>query len=285
MIIFKKAEALTSYLKKHKDGKRTIGFVPTMGALHDGHLSLISKCKNDTDIAVCSIFVNPTQFNDEKDFQKYPVTIPEDILQLEKLDCDILFLPTVQEIYPRGVASTKHYEIGKLENSLEGKFRPGHFQGVCQVVDRLLNVVLPDKLYLGQKDFQQCKVIQRLIEILDLPIELIIGNTMREPSGLAMSSRNMRLSAEEKEQALTIYSALQFINDSYKAVPFNKLKKESALYLKKHGFSIVDYVEIADAKTLDITDTYDSSKTYVALIAAFLGEIRLIDNLLLNNGN
>lgn len=283
MIIFKQAETLTTYLQKQKDNNQTIGFVPTMGALHAGHLSLISGCKKENDLTVCSIFVNPTQFNDAKDFEKYPVTISDDILELERLDCDILFLPSVKEIYPDGTASAKVYNIGHLETILEGKFRPGHFQGVCQVVEKLLSVVIPHKIYLGQKDFQQCKVIQRLIEILELPVELKIRKTMREPAGLAMSSRNMRLNTTEKEQALAIYQSLKLIQKKFKHIPFQQLKEESKLKLQSNGFSKIDYVEIADAQTLEISEVYETTKNYVALIAAFLGEVRLIDNLLLND--
>lgn len=283
MILFKKAFALQNYLNKLKESGKSVGFVPTMGALHKGHLSLISLCKSESDITVCSIFINPTQFNDKKDFDKYPITIGEDILELERIKCDVLFLPSVQEIYPNGTVSTRTYNIGELETVLEGKYRPGHFQGVCQVVDRLLNIVQPAKLFLGQKDFQQSKVIERLIEILGLSIELVVGETTREPSGLAMSSRNMRLDEEEKEKALSIYSTLKFINEHYKKIAFDKLIEQSENFLLNNGFSKVDYVVIANAKTLVPVSNFDGLVKHVALIAAFMGDVRLIDNLLLED--
>ena len=196
MILFKKANDLRKWLDaQHKNGKR-IGFVPTMGALHPGHISLIKKSKTENPVTVCSIFINPSQFNDPADFKKYPVTIETDIDMLEEADCDALFLPGSEEIYPDGYSNSKLYDIGYLETVLEGKYRPGHFQGVCMVVDRLLDIVQPDQLFLGQKDYQQCMVIKRLLILKGQTdkIGLSICPTLREADGLAMSSRNLRLS-------------------------------------------------------------------------------------------
>ena len=164
MVIFKEAEALSKSMGSDKNNGKKIGFVPTMGALHPGHLSLVKTSKQENDITVCSIFVNPTQFNNPEDLKHYPVTIEKDIEALLQVDCDILFLPPVSEIYP-SYYQKKHYELGPMETILEGKFRPGHFQGVCQVVDRLLTIVDPDHLYLGQKDFQQCMVLKKMVSI------------------------------------------------------------------------------------------------------------------------
>ena len=257
------------------------GFVPTMGALHEGHLTLIKQAKEKSDITICSIFVNPTQFNDPRDFDKYPKTIEQDIEMLVKTGCDILFLPSVQEIYPSGTVNNPYYELGYLETVLEGKYRPGHFQGVCQVVDRLLEIVKPDFLFLGQKDFQQCKVVQKLIEIKKINTKLIIGATLREKDGLAMSSRNMRLNSVERNQAVSIYESLIKIKQHLHPGSVESMKEMAIQYLTLRGFQ-VDYVEIANAETLENINEWNGTEKVVALIAAYLNEIRLIDNMLIN---
>jgi pantoate--beta-alanine ligase len=282
MVLFKKATDLYKYLDaQRKDGKKT-GFVPTMGALHEGHISLIKASTTTNDISVCSIFVNPTQFNDPKDFAKYPITIEKDIFMLEKAGCDVLFLPSAEEIYPATFAK-QHYELGYIESILEGRYRPGHFQGVCMVVHRLLDMVKPDNLYLGQKDYQQCMVIAKLIELTSMTdrIKLNIAPTLREEDGLAMSSRNMRLSEEERKKAAAIYQSLRFIKSNLKTGNLSHLKSEVTDQLATKGFK-VDYVEICDAKDLSIADEWDGYQKLVVLIAAFNNEVRLIDNMLLN---
>ncbi|MBN9295902.1 MAG: pantoate--beta-alanine ligase [Filimonas sp.] len=282
MILFKQITDIQHYIEKlHREGK-TVGFVPTMGALHNGHISLIDLSKKNTDVTVCSIFVNPTQFNDPKDFEKYPVTIDNDILLLEQAGTDILFLPSVKEMYPGGMELQKPYDLGFVETVLEGAYRPGHFQGVCQVVHRLLDIVKPDKLFMGQKDYQQCMVIKKLIELTGIKTTLVIAPTQREPEGLALSSRNMRLSTDEKEEALAIYQTLKHIKNNFTTTSFTNLAAFATDFLHKEGFSRVDYVAIADAETLAPTDNYMPDKKYVALVAAFKGEVRLIDNMLLN---
>lgn len=280
MILFKKAADLRHYLDTQVDKGKKTGFVPTMGALHPGHISLVKACKQDNDLTVSSIFINPTQFNDKKDFEKYPVTIEADIRLLASAGCDILFLPTVAEMYPGGAIQSRHYHLGELETRLEGKYRPGHFQGVCMVVHRLLTIVQPHNLYLGQKDYQQCMVITRLIEEIGMnkTISINICPTLRETSGLAMSSRNMRLSVEEKERAATIYSALCFIKDRLAKGDITGLKKKATAMLEEKELK-VDYVEIADARTLEPVTTWDGKQRLVGLVAAFLGEVRLIDNI------
>jgi pantoate--beta-alanine ligase len=276
MIIFKKVGILKDFLAKQKAANKTIGFVPTMGALHAGHLSLLNQSKSKTDVTVCSIFVNPTQFNDAKDFEKYPVTIAQDVLALEKNGCDVLFLPSVSEIYPDGTNTTFKYDLGELENVLEGKYRPGHFQGVAQVVHRLLNIVEPDYLFLGQKDYQQVMVIKQLIKQNNLKVEVITANTFRESSGLAMSSRNLRLREDEKQKAGEISTMLNYIKENYKRVEADQLEQYATKHLLANGFTKVDYVAIADAETLKPAN--GASKGVVALIAAFINDIRLIDN-------
>jgi len=283
MILFKKSADLVSYTgAARKNGVKT-GFVPTMGALHDGHISLISEARRQNELVVASIFVNPTQFNDPADFEKYPVTIEKDISLLEEAGCDILFLPSVAEIYPSGKDQQPHYELGRLETMMEGKYRPGHFQGVCMVVDRLLQIVRPDNLYLGQKDYQQCMVIKKLLELtaMDRKITINVSPTLREPDGLAMSSRNARLNAEEREQASGIFQALSTIKDQLKSGDLSKLTKRATESLITKGFN-PDYVEIADADSLEPVRHWDGKQALVVLAAAFLNKVRLIDNILLN---
>ena len=195
MIIYKESAALNIKLQKIKSEDQKIGFVPTMGALHAGHISLINDSREMGNTTVCSIFVNPTQFNDQKDFEKYPVDIEKDIYLLEKAGTEILFLPSVKEMYPEGLTTLYQYDLGFLETILEGFYRPGHFQGVCRIVHKLLNIVQPHHLFMGQKDYQQCMVIKRLITDYSINTQLNIVATERENSGLAMSSRNLRLSA------------------------------------------------------------------------------------------
>jgi pantoate--beta-alanine ligase len=284
MIIFKEIGALQTYLDLGRKKGRTIGFVPTMGALHKGHLSLIGRSKEECGLTVCSIFVNPTQFNDPADFEKYPVTTATDIRLLIKEGTGVLFLPSVEEMYPAGLRSVRHYKLGQLEKILEGAHRPGHFQGVCQVVHRLVDIVRPDKMFLGQKDYQQCMVLKKLMEILAAPTRIIIGDTVREESGLALSSRNLRLSEEEKLHAATIYRALNYIKENISTKTFGELQQQATSLLLQDGFNKVDYIAIADANTLELQNPrskYDGQASLVALAAAFIGEVRLIDNLIL----
>ena len=282
MIILKSAKEVARFIsEKHKNGA-IIGFAPTMGALHQGHLSLLEKSKQQADITVSSIFVNPTQFNNASDFEKYPVTLETDIDMLEAGGCDLLFLPPVTEIYPDGTATLRKYDLGFLESVLEGKYRPGHFQGVCQVVDRLLNIVQPNLLFLGQKDYQQCMVIRKMIELTKSKTQIIVCPTLREASGLAMSSRNLRLNENEKEKASKIYETLSFIKQEIRPGYLEDLKERARQYLTIEGFK-VDYVEIADSTTLEPQTIWDGNIHLVALAAAFLNEVRLIDNISLQH--
>jgi pantoate--beta-alanine ligase len=283
MILFKKAGDLHNYVETQRKEGRQQAFVPTMGALHKGHISLIEAAKKRARLVISSIFINPTQFNDPGDFKKYPVTIENDIAMLDEAGCDVLFIPSVEEIYPGGISNQPVYDLGNLENLLEGKFRPGHFQGVCWVVQRLLEIVQPDQLYMGQKDYQQCMVIRRLIGLMDKEsqIELVICPTLREPTGLAMSSRNMRLDASEHQKAQTIYKCLSYIKDHIVKGDINPLKMAACSLLDEQSFR-VDYVEIADANDLQPVEEWDGNRKIVALVAAFLGEVRLIDNMVLN---
>ncbi len=282
MILFKKTEDLQNWIDKQHLAVGNIGFVPTMGALHAGHISLINAAKKENVLTVSSIFVNPVQFNDPKDFEKYPVTIERDIFLLEEAGCDVLFIPPIKEIYPDGIAAKKYFELGFIETVLEGESRPGHFQGVCMVVERLLKIVRPDRLYLGQKDYQQCKIITKLIGLMGMKkkIEVVISPTLREPNGLAMSSRNIRLSIEEKEKASAIYQSLCYIKTHFKKESPAMLKQKAQLLLEEAGLK-PDYIEIVDATDLSMINDIETNKKAIALVAAFMNEVRLIDNMLL----
>lgn len=280
MIIFKTKDGLKKHLRKNKINNQSVGFVPTMGALHHGHISLIKQSLKANDITVCSIFVNPTQFNNKKDFALYPTPVEKDILLLIEAHCDILFLPTVAEMYPSGYI-LKNYELGEIENILEGKFRPGHYQGVCQIVAKLLENVAPDYLYLGQKDYQQCLIIDKLIKLQRYPVSIKIGHTVREKNGLAMSSRNMRLTETEKKKAAVIYETLLYFKNNLQQGDLTKLKKNAIKRLVQNHFTI-DYCELADARNLSTVNSWDGQQKLVALIAATLNEVRLIDNMTIN---
>lgn len=252
-----------------------------MGALHKGHISLIEASKRTDTLTICSIFVNPTQFNNTADFEKYPVTIEKDIDMLEKAGCNVLFLPSVEEIYPEDSSTTLPYELGFIETVLDGKYRPGHFQGVCNVVQRLLDIVQPNTIYLGQKDYQQCIIIKKLTELIQSPTQIIICPTLRESDGLAMSSRNMRLTSVERMKAVKISEVLLFIKQEIKPGNLQDLKQRCINYLTNEGYN-VDYVEIADATNLTLLQNWDGKTKLVALVAAFLNEVRLIDNRIVN---
>ncbi len=279
MIIFKHSNDLQLHLQNIKKNNRTIGFVPTMGALHAGHLSLISQSKSQAAITVCSIFVNPVQFNNSKDFERYPITTEHDILLLEESGCDILFLPGEKDIYPDESSKNKHFDIGDLETTIEGKFRPGHFQGVCMVVEKLINIVDPTYLFLGRKDYQQSLVIKKLLALMNKDVIIKICPTLREPNGLAMSSRNVRLTQEEKDKAAELHKSLVNINNEVAKQDFTVLKNKEKSRLEKLGFKI-DYLEFADAGDLHVLEKYNDHDKLIMLIAAYLEQVRLIDNML-----
>ncbi len=282
MILFKHSKDLQAYVNEVKYQNLSIGFVPTMGALHKGHLSLISQSKKNTDVTISSIFVNPVQFNNIDDFKNYPYTIEKDILFLEESGCDILFIPSEDEIYPDAASKNKHYDLGYLEKVLEGKFRPGHFQGVCLVVERLLDIVDPTHLFLGQKDYQQCLIIKKLISIMNKNIKVMICPVLREKNGLAMSSRNLRLSEEEKKMASHLFKSLTYIKKNLLPENFLQLKSKAIIKLEKKGFNI-DYLELANSNNLEIVQDSHESENLIILIAAFLNSVRLIDNVLVRS--
>jgi pantoate--beta-alanine ligase len=280
MIIFKRAEEITQYIDNQKLAKKSIGFVPTMGALHNGHISLLNESKKANDCSIVSIFVNPTQFNNPEDFAKYPNTVLADIEKLENAECDILFLPSVEEMYPYGTTSLYHYNINNLDTVLEGEFRPGHFQGVCNVVHQLLKYIPAHHLYMGAKDYQQCMVVRQLLASENIPTELLVCPTLREESGLAMSSRNMRLSENGKADAAIIYKCLQHIQQ-HQHDNFADIIAECEQWLLAKGFKL-EYIILAHATNLQVLQNYDTAQPMVVLFAAWLEGVRLIDNMVIN---
>ncbi len=283
MVIFKHAQDIKKYIIEKKGLGHKPGFVPTMGALHEGHVSLVAKAKSDCGFVICSIFVNPTQFNDKNDFEKYPVSTADDVEMLINAGCDVLFLPSVDEIYPGGTASVRGYDFGELEGILEGAHRPGHFHGVGQVVGRLLEIVEPDSLYLGQKDLQQCMVIKKLAGMMGLDqLRIVICPTVREADGLAMSSRNRRLTESQRAVAGTIYQCLVSIESQQGSTNFGIVRKECEDLLAAKGFE-TEYVALVNADTMELLADYDQRIPMAALIAARIGDIRLIDNILMKS--
>ncbi|HTM65801.1 MAG TPA: pantoate--beta-alanine ligase [Flavipsychrobacter sp.] len=283
MIIFKKEQDLRQYLSEQTANGRVVGFVPTMGALHDGHKSLISTARASGALVVCSVFVNPTQFNDKSDFEKYPVSVEADIELMINAGCDVAFMPAVQEMYPKGLENGGIYDFGYLDTILEGAQRPGHFKGVGQIVARLVDIVQPSYLYLGQKDYQQIMVIKKMLEITGQndKVQVVVCPTLREPDGLAMSSRNVRLTDPQRILAVTLYQCLVSIQSKQQTTSFDIIQKECKDILTEKGFT-PEYVALADANDLTLLEDFDQNKKMIALIAAKIGDVRLIDNLIIN---
>ncbi|MGV3632059.1 MAG: pantoate--beta-alanine ligase [Bacteroidota bacterium] len=276
MKIFTKIIDIQAFISAQKADGKTVGFVPTMGALHEGHLSLIARSRSECDLTVASVFVNPTQFNNVTDFEKYPIRTEEDQALLEKSGCDILFLPDRKEIYPPGYESPK-MDIGSLSEIMEGKFRPGHFEGVIEVVYRLFDIVKPHKAYFGLKDFQQVAVIRKMTAHFKLPVEIVPCTTIREAGGLALSSRNMRLSPGQRFEALFIYQSLVLAkNLAAKLSPAEVKQQVEAVYA---GSSLrLEYIEIIDPQSFEILNN-NWVEGAVACIVAYVGDVRLIDNM------
>jgi pantoate--beta-alanine ligase len=281
LIIFNKTAEIQEYLQNLRNLGKTTGFVPTMGALHDGHLSLIKLAQQRNDIVICSIFVNPTQFNDPSDLEKYPRPIAEDIQKLEAAGCDILFNPPVSEMYAGN--EQWHLDIGELEHLLEGKFRPGHYQGVTQVVYKLFMIVNPDRAYFGQKDYQQFMVISKMVELLKLPVELVMCPIERETDGLAMSSRNIHLSADDRQYALVLSKTLIWVKKHFDKNNLAQLQEEASRQIDAEPGVQLEYFEIADGDNLHPAN--QNTTNFVALVAARVGNTRLIDNMLLVHGS
>ncbi|MEQ8362354.1 MAG: pantoate--beta-alanine ligase [Cyclobacteriaceae bacterium] len=280
MEIFEEIEPLRAFLKGKRQALKSIGLVPTMGALHDGHLALIRASKAENEVTVSSIYVNPTQFNNKADLDKYPRTREEDIKLLLAEGCDVLFAPQNAEMYS-GYQSMA-FDFGTLDKVLEGKFRPGHFSGVALVVSKFFNIVQPDRAYFGQKDYQQFQVINRLKEELKFSIKLQSVPIVREKSGLALSSRNQRLSEQDKKNALFLYETLHDAKGQLlKGAPFSKIRTEAEARVKKYDRVKLEYFELANKYTLVELEDANDFKNGILLIAAFVSDVRLIDNMLL----
>lgn len=289
--VVEKLSSVTSQLQK--DGN-VVGFVPTMGALHQGHVSLVLAAKELCDVVVVSIFVNPTQFNDSNDLDSYPKTEEQDCKLLEEAGCEIVFIPTVSEMYTEpelqlkaeGIEDLswmegKTVDFGTLANVMEGAHRPGHFNGVAQVVSKLFRIVNPNKAFFGQKDFQQLAIVRSVVKQLQMNVEIVGCPIVREENGLAMSSRNMRLSEGERSRAAIISKVLFKIKDQIKDRSIDSLLKEGVMALSAVNGVDLEYLEIVDANTLQTISSFDESKQAVACVALKLGDVRLIDNCLL----
>jgi pantoate--beta-alanine ligase len=281
MLIFTKISDLKGYLAQIKSVGKSVGFVPTMGALHDGHVSLIRYSKKACDYTICSVFVNPTQFNDKSDLERYPRMPEKDTELLKAAYCDALFMPEVEEMYPKN-ENKVDFDFGYLNSILEGEHRPGHFNGVAQIVKHFFEIINPNKAFFGSKDYQQVLIVKALVKKMNSNIEIISCPILRDPDGLAMSSRNALLSPEERNIASKVPSAMQEAKELAKTKGIQLAKKfVFEAFQQIHGTKL-DYFEICDANTLEILSQLKPDDNAVAVIAVYVGKIRLIDNLLLN---
>lgn len=281
MEVYHHRREISQQIASLKKAGKSIGFVPTMGALHAGHISLVRHARQQNDITVVSLFVNPTQFNNKEDLVRYPRTIDTDLPLLEKEGCDFVFIPNEKEMYPE--PDLRIFSFGNLDKVMEGKFRPGHFNGVAQIVTKLFDTVTPDRAYFGQKDFQQLALIRKLASDCRYPVEIVACPIVREADGLAMSSRNTRLSPEERQHAPLIFKTLMKAQETGTSVSPESLKKAVIDTINKDPFLQVEYFEIVDDKTLQPVKSWDSPGTKIGCIAVHAGKIRLIDNITFNS--
>ncbi len=283
MKIIKTASETRAHIESLRAKGKSVGFVPTMGALHNGHLSLVRMAKKENDICIASIFVNPTQFDDASDLAKYPRTIDKDAQMLEREQCDVLFSPTVDEIYPSGTDVNADYDFGHLETTLEGAYRKNHFSGVGQVVARLLEIAYPNRLYLGQKDYQQCAILTYLVdELLKIDVEVKMCPIIREADGLAMSSRNARLTPQQRKDAVSLSESLQLAKTFYPIkTPQEIITQAKELLNSKQSTQTIDYFAIVDQRTLHPIETWEESAHPIALVAVRYEGVRLIDNMMI----
>jgi pantoate--beta-alanine ligase len=282
MQVVSRVKELQNIISKYKAENKSVGFVPTMGALHSGHLSLIKESKKVNDIVVCSVFVNPTQFNNKTDLKKYPRDLDKDADLLKSAKCDILFAPTVTQVYPKGLETHVELNYGGLDTRMEGEFRPGHFAGMVQVVKRLLDIVQPHHLYMGQKDFQQFTIVARLISQFKIKTKLVVCAIKREKNGLAMSSRNERLSPDLRDRAKVTYKTLKAAEKKLGTKSIKEIEAEALKSLAIPDFK-PEYFSIVDGKTLKPVKDITKHKYIVACVATWAGEVRLIDNVIYKN--
>jgi pantoate--beta-alanine ligase len=280
MEVIEQVASLRAIVHALRCSGQRIGFVPTMGALHEGHLQLLRASARENDVTICSIFVNPTQFNNSSDYRLYPRTLEQDTSLLQTVGCDYVFAPTAEEVYPK--QTLLKFSFGELETVMEAAQRPGHFNGVAIVVSKLFNIVQPHKAYFGQKDLQQVAVVRQLVQTLSFDLEVVCLPTVREESGLAMSSRNKRLNSGQRELATELYKALQLAKHDLRHKPVVAIKSEVARYLQQVDELELEYFEIADPLTLQPVADVSSSEEVALCIAAYVGEVRLIDNILVN---
>lgn len=278
MLEFSRIEDLQKNLHMMRNQGNTIGFVPTMGALHPGHISLIKASKTLCDFTVCSIFVNPTQFNDKKDLERYPRTLEKDRFLLEDAQCDVLFVPEVDEMYPNN-EKLPDFSFGPIESVMEGAFRPGHFKGVATIVDKLFKAVQPNKAFFGEKDFQQLAIITLMAKRLHPEIEVIPCPTFREKEGLAMSSRNVLLSPEEKITALILSKTLMEAKKNARKIPVASLTQNAISQIKNNQYVELEYFQVVNAESLQEIKEWNDAKKVRACVAARVGKVRLIDNI------
>jgi len=279
MYIFKTVQDLQHYINTQKKQTKQVGFVPTMGALHRGHLSLVQSAFENCDLVVCSIFVNPTQFGDATDLAKYPRPIESDIQKLEQLGCSVLFLPDVAEVYPKDL-KIPSFDLKGLDTNMEGAHRPGHFTGVVQVIHRFLDIVQPDYLYMGQKDYQQFAVIKHVLQLMSSPIQLIRVPIAREEDGLAMSSRNIRLSPEGRKKAQLISKMLFAAKEQATSMTLKEVQKRALAFISQHQLEI-DYFTIIDGDSLKSIDSFDKATIVTACTTVRIDGVRLLDNIIL----
>jgi pantoate--beta-alanine ligase len=280
MEVIEQVSALRAIVKTLRCGGKRIGFVPTMGALHEGHLQLLRASARENDVTICSVFVNPTQFNNASDYKLYPRTLEQDISLLQTVGCDFLFAPDAEEVYPQ--QSVLQFSFGELEAVMEGAHRPGHFNGVATIVSKLFHMVQPHKAYFGQKDLQQVAIVRQLVQTLSFDLELVCHPTVRETDGLAMSSRNKRLNAAQRQLAPQLYKALQMARRDLLQKPVPAIKSDVAHYLTQVDELALEYFEVVDPLTLQPLHDVSGHEEVALCIAAFVGEVRLIDNMLVN---
>lgn len=282
MKVFKTKKEIKTYFEEFNSHEKEIGFIPTMGALHQGHISLVSTSKKKNHLTIASIFVNPTQFDNKEDLEKYPKTLDHDITLLTTIGCDAVFIPSVEEMY-EGNVSSHDFSFDGLDNEMEGRYRKGHFDGVGTIVKTFFEIIHPTRAYFGEKDFQQLQIIKKMVEKSQLNVEIVGCPIHREDNGLAMSSRNERLTPQARKEASIIYQVLQTVKEKISTDSVKNITEWVSSQFEQHPLFELEYFSIADEQTLKTIEKISPNKNHRAFIAVYVGSIRLIDNLSLNN--